>query len=796
MDGPPAPQDQNLRNIIDKLAEFVARNGTEFEQMTKNKQQSNPKFAFLFGGEYFSYYQWRKEKERERFGFGNMSMSGPPPPGTGPPIWQNNAASLPPVMPGVQQNPNAAQIEALNVQQNKLREQIQQSEQNLQAQHSVLLNQQQTQIDAAVKIAQNELLQRQADENGIKLQELDALLQPIIDSCTKDSISNGKSWILQHTSDASKCQVVSQYLLKKAIIEGAPFTQKLHLIYLVNDVIHHCVRKNSDELKKCLENVVIPMFCNAQMCATEEQRAKLTKLLTLWESKANFFDACVISKLKSPPSSLQEYQASLLTQHASIIAPLTQASKTTYENYQQQHQVFADHATRQITVIETQKQQLEQQGIQMILQQQQHQQQQQQISVVGQSHQNLPNNVNPQLSSIIQQIQMQLSNGNANNAAANSPRNIPTLVTSVPGQMNSNESRDDMGNHRQSMYQPPPLSQKNDDLYGNNRVDSPANQGRMNDYSLPPPQIPDMSKPPPGFNDASAEPPPAILEDLTPKLPYFDLPAGLMVPLISLEDCNYKALDPSLIKLPAPVPPSERLLSAVEAFYALPSHERPRDGEGWEKLGLYEYFKVKNSAKKQKEDEIAQGIREKSRSPTPIDPLLLKPPRKKNKRVYRSKSRTRSRSRSKSKSKSPEKQRSPTPPPAPPPQRQSRSRRRSITPPPQRREAKNIRERERSISPPMASFAGATYTKSANEFIEETNKGHQMLMKMGWAGSGKGLGVAAQGIEQPISAGEVREKQDLYKGVGASTQVDPYESFRRNKATSFIHRIRQRDERS
>lgn len=60
--------DQNLQNIIDKLAEFVARNGPEFEQMTKNKQQANPKFAFLFGGEYYGYYQWRKEKEKERFG--------------------------------------------------------------------------------------------------------------------------------------------------------------------------------------------------------------------------------------------------------------------------------------------------------------------------------------------------------------------------------------------------------------------------------------------------------------------------------------------------------------------------------------------------------------------------------------------------------------------------------------------------------------------------------------------------------------------------------------------------------
>ncbi|KAA5586358.1 hypothetical protein F3H15_37825, partial [Pseudomonas aeruginosa] len=47
--------DQDLRNIIDKLAQFVARNGPEFEKMTKNKQKNNPKFSFLYGGEYFNY---------------------------------------------------------------------------------------------------------------------------------------------------------------------------------------------------------------------------------------------------------------------------------------------------------------------------------------------------------------------------------------------------------------------------------------------------------------------------------------------------------------------------------------------------------------------------------------------------------------------------------------------------------------------------------------------------------------------------------------------------------------------
>jgi calcium homeostasis ER protein len=56
--------DTELRNIIDKLAQFVARNGPEFEQMTKNKQKGNPKFQFLYGGEYFNYYQYKVTTEQ------------------------------------------------------------------------------------------------------------------------------------------------------------------------------------------------------------------------------------------------------------------------------------------------------------------------------------------------------------------------------------------------------------------------------------------------------------------------------------------------------------------------------------------------------------------------------------------------------------------------------------------------------------------------------------------------------------------------------------------------------------
>lgn len=122
--------------------------------------------------------------------------------------------------------------------------------------------------------------------------------------------------------------------------------------------------------------------------------------------------------------------------------------------------------------------------------------------------------------------------------------------------------------------------------------------------------------------------------------------------------------------------------------------------EGWEKLGLYEYYKVKNAAKKIKEEEIEQGIRDKSRSPSPIilEPVKLK---RVNKRRYRSITRSKSRSKSRSRSRTPprrgntiasSKSRSRSPPP-PPPRRGNNS---NNSPP---RRGNNNRRHQRNQSP-------------------------------------------------------------------------------------------------
>lgn len=140
----------------------------------------------------------------------------------------------------------------------------------------------------------------------------------------------------------------------RALDSGEKFSTKLHLIYLVNDVLHHCARKNVEDLKMALENIVIPMFCSAQLSeclwpfppalnllfcshsfglpvASEGEGQKLTKLLSLWESKANFFDACVISKLRCPESSMEEYHHNLASSHSSAVNALKQTTQTTFD---------------------------------------------------------------------------------------------------------------------------------------------------------------------------------------------------------------------------------------------------------------------------------------------------------------------------------------------------------------------------------------------------------------------------------------------------------------------------------
>jgi hypothetical protein len=63
MGAPPTPtappSNAEDKNRIDKLCSFVLKNGAGFEEMIKDKEKNNPRFAFIFqGGEHHNYYIW------------------------------------------------------------------------------------------------------------------------------------------------------------------------------------------------------------------------------------------------------------------------------------------------------------------------------------------------------------------------------------------------------------------------------------------------------------------------------------------------------------------------------------------------------------------------------------------------------------------------------------------------------------------------------------------------------------------------------------------------------------------
>lgn len=291
-------------------------------------------------------------------------------------------------------------------------------------------------------------------------------------------------------------------------------------------------------------------------------------------------------------------------------------------SYKQQHQKFIQHAAQQIAILESQKHNI----VDKPQHQQPHQPPPQRLSHGPPPHANIlspamPNNAmepSHPPPSIQQQQHSQIPHINPNNPFANNgnlngaargpmqnhpqqqqppPQNMPAMHLPPNAQPNpsdfSNNTNIDLGSYQnpeppESMFQAnivapnqPPMQQQQQQQQPPPNQPQSNNASGASNFALPPPNflIPDLSKPPPGFTNP---PLPEIVlvvpEEVKPVAPYYELPAGLIVPLIRLEDYEYRPLDPDELRLPPPAPPSERLLSAVEVFYAPPRHDRPRDG--------------------------------------------------------------------------------------------------------------------------------------------------------------------------------------------------------------------------
>ncbi|MCP9263881.1 Calcium homeostasis endoplasmic reticulum protein [Dirofilaria immitis] len=240
---PRAPEDEDSRNVIDRLAEFVAKNGMEFEERTRAKQYGDPRFAFLYGGEFADYYL-----------DGNSPAGLAPPPAIQVPQFDANAA--------------LAQIATFN-------QQIVDSEANLRAQFESIELQKEVllassnnlavkivavmkfiilfchpvpdididiwaaQLAIAIEKAEADKIASICEQVALDVEPLSKMLDQLNGHCSKDVISNSKKWIFEKCTTDRLREAILMYLLYRVKEPRATEQFKLHILYLINDWAHH-----------------------------------------------------------------------------------------------------------------------------------------------------------------------------------------------------------------------------------------------------------------------------------------------------------------------------------------------------------------------------------------------------------------------------------------------------------------------------------------------------------------------------------------------------------------------------
>ncbi|VDM67694.1 unnamed protein product, partial [Strongylus vulgaris] len=246
-----------------------------------------------------------------------------------------------------------------------------------------------------------------------------------------------------------------------------------------------------------------------------------------------------------------------------------------------------------------------------------------------QQHKNYVQHIMQQIAQIDMQIEAEKdrARGAIPSLLSGMTREPPPLPGPGPGPGPALGPAPAVGRRSRFDQQPGPLPSKSQEDYGQFFAPpprAPPKQGWMKEEIIP--DGDDIDGHP--FNE----------EDLIPSAKYYELPAGIMIPLIEIEQFSvgillcifnspylvylvsnpqysawdyfqYNAIVPDKLRMPPPVPPSQRLLGALDEFYSAtldPTREpcviMPL--AAWGRGGCAEFMERKQSLKKILEEKL------------------------------------------------------------------------------------------------------------------------------------------------------------------------------------------------
>ncbi|KAF9144356.1 hypothetical protein BGX30_013064 [Mortierella sp. GBA39] len=151
---------------------------------------------------------------------------------------------------------------------------------------------------AAIQLALAAFVQQSQGISVVDITTLINHLELLMKDCSQANIQAGKNWVVHI------CQNPQQYdLLVRALVSIAisrqTFDEKLHIVYLTNDILSHCERKQQQWIKEAIHPNLVPMLRAAYFFpgVDDGQRQRVIKVLDIWRSR-EFFPPAMIDSME------------------------------------------------------------------------------------------------------------------------------------------------------------------------------------------------------------------------------------------------------------------------------------------------------------------------------------------------------------------------------------------------------------------------------------------------------------------------------------------------------------------
>ncbi|XP_065849871.1 uncharacterized protein [Euphorbia lathyris] len=266
----PPPSDPELQKRIDKLVEYATKNGPEFEVMIREKQQDNPAYSFLFGGDGHNYYRYKLWVSTHPQG---GPFSPPFPPSSMPMMHPPPNQMMNPAV-----GPSASLVGAPPMHQPSFPPFY--DPQQHHHQHS-------QPFGAHGRLDFDQSSKSFKGLSGPLPPDVGIELNNVLNSLngTKESIKGAKTWFMQRSPFAPALAEA----LRDRVFSIDDSERQLHIIYLANDILFDSLQRrvNTHDLDNealAFKPVLGPMLARVyhHPQSRDENQSRLQKILQFW----------------------------------------------------------------------------------------------------------------------------------------------------------------------------------------------------------------------------------------------------------------------------------------------------------------------------------------------------------------------------------------------------------------------------------------------------------------------------------------------------------------------------------